>query len=284
MYELDLDGWTEEDPLTGGRRLAAEFAGLGALMVDGRPIYPQRGVKSRPSVQTGRFTGKMIHFSCTHDPTVPLPSVRAYARSVRAHHGEETDEHYRLWWVQNAGHYPADFLAWLTTDKDPGVWRSQLVTVGAVADEALRSIVDWVENGTPPAPSTSYRFTDDSGLVLAPSAAERKGVQPVVQAAANGRSRAEVRVGEPVTFTGRAEQPPGTGAIISARWDFPGDGNFAFEHTIAGDTGTIEVEATHAYDKPGTYFASFRVGAHRDGTKSRSPAIENGARVRVVVT
>ena len=39
-----------------------------------------------------------------------------------------------------------------------------------------------------------------------------------------------------------------------------------------------------AYDAPGTYFASFRVQAHRDGGQGQGPRIENNARVRVVVT
>jgi hypothetical protein len=285
MYELDLDTWTEEDTATGERTLTAEFAGMGALtMVDGKPIYPQRAAQARPSAQTGRINGKMIHFRGTLDPLGSPSSVAAYGRLVRAHHGDQTDDHYRFWWVENTGHYPPEMLAWLNPEKDPGVWRSRHVTSGGIPDEALIQVVAWVEGGTPPAPNTSYGFTADSGLVLADSAAERGGVQPVVHAAANGGSRTEVRVGEPVVFTGTAEQPPGTGTFVSARWDFHGNGDFAYEHALDGDAETVKVEATHGYDKPGTYFASFRVGARRDGTRGQGQPIENLARVRVVVS
>ena len=169
-------------------------------------------------------------------------------------------------------------------DKDPGAWRSRLVDYDGAIQEALRCIVAWVEDGVAPPKTTSYRYSADSGLVLAGAAAERGGVQPLVWAEANGSARTEVKVGEPVTFTGRAEQPAGTGTIVSARWDFLGNGTFSHEHSLEDDMSSIKVEATHGYTQPGTYFASFRVGAHRNGTKSQGLPIENGARVRVVVS
>jgi hypothetical protein len=45
----------------------------------------------------------------------------------------------------------------------------------------------------------------------------------------------------------------------------------------------VEIKAGHAYATPGTYFASFRIGAYRDGTTT-GPTTDNLARVRVVVT
>jgi hypothetical protein len=285
MYEVENTSYAEDDLAAENRRVPAEASGLAVLTtVDGKPVYPRRRDRGRPDVQTGRFAGKMIHFSCTLDPIVSLLGVQAYQRSVQAHHGDQTDDHYRLWWVENAGHYPPEFLAWLTPEKDAGVWRSRHVTVGGVPDEALIQLVAWVEEGSPPAPSASYKFTTDARLVLADSAAERGGVQPVVRAAANGGSRAEVRVGENVVFTGAGEQPPGTGTFVSARWDFDGSGELGHEHSLEGDAESVKVEAIHSYDQPGTYFPSFRVGAHRDGFRGKGRAIENVARVRVVVT
>jgi hypothetical protein len=255
------------------------------VMLDGRPIYPQRVGRVLPVSQHGGFDRKVIHVSCTHDTIVPLPSVAHYHRMVRDHHGDQTDQHYRLWWVENAAHAAAEFLLALTTpEKNPGVWRSRLVSYDGVVREALASIVRWVEDDVAPAPSTAYRFTADSGLVLPGSAAERGGVQPVVRATANGGLRAAVRVGEPVAFTGFADQPAGTGTIVSAGWDFEGSGDFAQVHEVAGEAQSVRVEAAHAYAQPGTYFASFRVGAHRDGPGGKGPAVENGARVRVVVS
>jgi hypothetical protein len=284
MYAIDLERWTLEDAATGERALAPEFAGLGMVMLDGKPIYPQREGRVLPISQHGAFDRKMIHVSCTHDTIVPLPSVGHYHRMVREHQGQQVDGHYRLWWVENAAHAAAELLlAWTTPEKNPGIWRSRLVSYDGVVREALASIVRWVEDGVEPAPTTSYRFTADSGLVLPASAAERGGVQPVVRAEADGGLRAEVRTGEAVAFTGAADQPPGAGAIVFARWDFEGNGAFDCEHDLGGDETSIRVEAAHAYEKPGVYFASFRVGAHRDGRNGKGPAIENGARVRVVV-
>jgi hypothetical protein len=285
MYAVDLERWTVDDPVTGERVLAPEFAGLGMVMLDGKPIYPQRAGRVLPVSQHGVFDRKVIHVSCTHDTIVPLPSVGHYHRMVRENHGDKTDNFYRLWWVENAAHAAAEFLlAWTTPEKNPGVWRSRLVGYDGVIREALTSIVGWVEEGVAPAPTTTYRFSVDSGLVLAGSAAERGGVQPVVRAEANGGLRAEVRTGEPVAFTGFADQPPGTGTIVSARWDFEGVGDFAFEHDVSGDPASIKLEASHTYSKPGTYFASFRVGAHRDGRSGKGLPVENAARVRVVVS
>jgi hypothetical protein len=284
MYAVDLQNWGVEDPVSGERRLAPEYAGLGVVMVDGRPIYPQRSGPVRPAVMTGRFDRKVIHVSCTHDTIVSVPSVGAYHRKVRAYHGDETDDFYRLWWVENAPHAsPELFLPAVLPEKDPGTWRSRLVDYDGAIQEALRCIVAWVEDGVAPPKTTSYRYSADSGLVLADAAAERGGVQPLVWAQANGGARTEVKVGEPVTFTGLAEQPAGTGTIVSARWDFLGNGSFGHEHSLEDDMSSIKVEATHAYTQPGTYFASFRVGAHRHGTKGSGLPIENGARVRVVV-
>jgi hypothetical protein len=283
MYWLDLDVWAEDDPATGERTLAPEFRGLGATMVDGVPAYPQRPRRTTPPSQTGR-AAKMIHYCGTFDTIVPLPSVATYGRRVRSVYGDAADDHYRLWFVEHAPHGTEDLLAWISPEKDVGVWRSRLVGYGGMTDYAVKAMIKWVEDDVPPPPTTSYRYTDDSGLVLAPTAAERHGVQPVVRAQANGGLRADVRVGEPVSFTGTAEQPPGVGTIVSARWDFEGRGDFSFRHDVDGTTDTIKVETTHAYDTPGTYFASFRAGANPFGAGGPGQTIDNGARVRVVVT
>jgi hypothetical protein len=281
MYAIDLERWTMEDPATGGRALAPEYAGLGALMLDGLPIYPQRSGRMLPAWMTGALTRKTIHMACTHDTIVPVPSVGHYHRMVSEHHGDQTDDIYRLWWIENAPHGGPQLPAWTMPEKDLGLWKSRLVDMSG---DVLPALVRWVEDSTAPAATTSYRYTRDSGLVLASTAAERGGIQPLAQARANGGRRAEVRVGESVTFTGTAEQPPGSGTIVFARWDFEGTGTTSYEHTVEGDAAAIKVEATHAYDRPGTYFASFRVGGHVDGSKGRSAPAENLARVRVVVS
>jgi hypothetical protein len=284
MYSLDLERWTVEDPMTGERVLAPEFAGLDFLLIEGTPIYPQREGRVLPVSQHGRIERRVIHVAGTHDTIVPVPSVGHYHRMVREHLGDRTDDLYRLWWVENAPHGAAELLlAWTTPEKDPGVWRSRLVGYDGVVAEALRAIVRWVEDEIAPAPTTSYRYTSDSGLTLDASPLKRGGVQPLVRAEVNGARRADVVVGQPVCFRGVADQPPGSGAIVSARWDYRGTGDFV-EQPLDGLTAAVDVETTHAYDAPGTYFASFRVAAQPGESANGALAIENGARVRVVVT
>jgi hypothetical protein len=75
------------------------------------------------------------------------------------------------------------------------------------------------------------------------------------------------------------------GAVVSAEWDFEGRGQWVpASEQIDGGSSSITATATHAYTKPGTYFPSFRVGAHRDGAKGRGEPVLNLYRVRVVVS
>jgi hypothetical protein len=125
-------------------------------------------------------------------------------------------------------------------------------------------------------------MTSDGDVRLSQDPGQRGGVQPVARATANGGIRAEVRVGEPVTLTGTGELP-GPGAIVAAEWDPEGTGRFErFE--VGGSLPSVTVQTTHAYARPGTYFACFRVGSHRDGAAGTKPYARNNARVRVVVS
>jgi hypothetical protein len=262
--------------------LAPEYRGVGASTLDSKPIYPQRPTNAYTSKHTGRFEGKMIHLACTHDVMVMPAWIPRYERLVRYHLADRTDDQYRLWWMENADH--------------GGPYTGATV-------EALRGLIAWCEDGIAPPSSTSYRVSDDGGIILAASAAERGGIQPVVQATVNGGVRAEVKVGESVTLLGTAEQPPGTDCfIVSAEWEFEADdipplrrmfakmvGGGAvetgptYEHELSGDDTSIKVEATHAYDKPGVYFPRLRVTAHRYGNRAQGEVLENDARIRIVV-
>jgi hypothetical protein len=70
--------------------------------------------------------------------------------------------------------------------------------------------------------------------------------------------------------------------IVAAEWDFLGTGAFILQN-IPDNKSEVTVEAQHVYDKPGTYFASFRVGSNRTAS-GRKPHVRNNARVRVIVT
>jgi hypothetical protein len=256
-------------------------------MVDGRTVYPQRGRSPVSAAAPWRYkrtlTNKMIYVQPTLDAQVWPTTIWPYQRSVRENLGDRTDDHFRLWFCENAPHGTPEFLGpALTSEKDPGVWTSRLVNYDGVTAQALRDVVRWTEEDVAPPSYRGCFLGRDNQLVLPKTAAERGGVQPVVTAQANGSARAEVKIGEPVNFLGSAEQPLGMGTIVHAEWDFEGRG--AFEAMdVNGGSASVDIKAEHAYSEPGTYFASFRVGAYRDGTTT-GPTTQNLARVRVVVT
>jgi hypothetical protein len=263
----------------------AELAPWG---IDGIPIYPQRpdrpSSEAAPSAYKAELSSKMIYVQPTLDAQVWPTTIIPYDRKLRENMGDRADDHYRLWFAENSPHGTPEFLGpVLTSEKDPGVWRSRLVSYDGVTAQALRDVVAWVEDGIAPPSYAGAGLSRDNRLVLPATAGERGGVQPVVSASANGRVRAEVRVGETVSFVGVAEQPPGMGAVVSAEWDYEGTGGFEAAE-LDGEPVRVEIPGSHAYTKPGTYFASFRAGAHRQGLKGQGPTVLNLARVRVVVS
>jgi hypothetical protein len=248
------------------------------LAVDGHSIHPVRPqfttTAGRTGGYTGRISGKVIFCNATHDTGVFIPT--AYPRLVAEHLGEHTDEHFRMWWMQNSTHMPPSQL-------NGAEWQTRLVDYAGHVQHAVRDLVAWVEDGVAPV-HMNYEFTPDNRLVLPESAVDRGGVQPVVTAAVNGAARAEVVVGEAVTLTGSATVPPRGGTIIAAEWDHDGSATWPYRQEVNGPSGTVEVSHTHTFDAPGTYFPSFRVASHRGGADGRGAPVYNLARVRVVVT
>jgi hypothetical protein len=216
------------------------------------------------------------------DPT----RVAHYGRMVQDNLGEATDEQYRLWFIENCPHGAPEWLCpQVTDDKDSARWTTRLVDYDGVTAEALRSLIRWVERDEPPQPNSKFSFSEDGALQLADTPQDRRGIQPVVSATVNGGVRADVKVGESVNFEGTAEMPAGAGSIVIAQWDFEGAGSWP--HTaseVDGESSRVTSRVEHAFDKPGTYLASFRVGVHRDGSKGDGPPVRNLARVRIVVT
>ena len=107
----------------------------------------------------------------------------------------------------------------------------------------------------------------------------------MVAVTANGGDLAEVGVGEPVTLEVHAEAPPAGGTIISVEWDFDWRGSFPFSHEVDGTSATVVLSTTHAYDQPGTYFATARVASHREGDVGAAHRrLQNLASARVVVS
>ena len=235
-----------------------------AFRVDERPIHATRPAAlaaERNSVPTGRFDGKLILLQHTHDRECWPECAIAYERSVRAALGAETEDRFRLWWIENASHLPPVTAA----------AKDRLINYGGTYARAVNDLVGWVEDGTAPPPSTTYTWGPDCLLSIPPTASERGGIQPVVTATVNGGARAEVQVGETVDLAGEVDIPPGGGEIVTARWQWPG--------------GKAEgLEAKASFDAPGTYFPVLHVATERTGDTTAFAKVRNLARVRVVVT
>jgi hypothetical protein len=251
---------------------------------DGKPLEPQRPMLIGPmvtgagSVQSGRFKGKMILVESMMDQDA-LPWQGDWYRSkVKEALGDRIDASFRLWYVEHALH------------SDGARQGDTTHTVSYLPDlyQALRDLSAWVEKGVPPPPGTNYKIVDGQ-VVVPPTAAERKGIQPVVTVKANGGVRAEVAAGKPVTLTAVIDVPPNTGKVVSAAWDFEGDGTFSKTEEItrsnSNDSGSqVTLKTTHVFSKPGTYFPALLATSQREGDlASPFTRIPNLAKARVVV-
>lgn len=258
-------------------------------VVDGRPIYPQR--PKMPRIQA-MYPHKydvgarkiMIVENLMDRGTWPS-SAAAIEDQYRKVKGESwVRENFRIYYNDHAWH------GTVTADvpgEPPPVLTTRLIDYQGILHRALRDLTGWVETGKTPPPSTRYEYTQDCNIVVPASAAERRGLQPVVVLTANGRSgRVEVKAGQPVNFDAAGEVPPGMGNFVAGELDFDGTGVFAYKHAgIDGKSSALRFQTTHVYDRPGTYFACARLTSHPDGNvKSPLYRAPNLGRIRVVVT
>jgi hypothetical protein len=251
---------------------------------DGNPLYPQRPVQLGPiftqsaagCLPTGKFNGKMIILSALLDREA-LPWQGDYWRDkVKAFLGDRTDDNFRLWYMENALH------GYVVDDA------THAINYLGLLQQALLDVSAWVEKGVAPAATTGYRI-EDGQVVIPATANERKGIQPVVRATANGGKRADIAAGETVTFETAVEIPENMGQLVLAEWDF--DGSKTFAHTVnlseakaTDNGGSVEFTATYTFSEPGVYFPTVRVASQRNGDeKTPYTRILNLDRVRVVV-
>jgi hypothetical protein len=255
--------------------------------LDGQPMFPRHGNGSWPAAWGAERTptlkgGKVILIHHAQDAYVWPPGMVEYDKRVREYLGDRTRDTYRFWVTDQTEHiFPP-----LKDEGPVPVHSTRFIDYPPVNEQAIHDLIAWCEEGIPPADDTSFEFTTDSALALAPTAAQRKGIQPVVTATANGCARAEVSVGEPVTLEVRADTPPGGGTIIAVEWDILGHGDWLVrDDAIDGTKTSVVSRATYAFDEPGTYFPSARVSSHRQGdVNARGRRVPNLARVRVVVS
>ena len=222
---------------------------------DGTPRYPQRPLILGPlfagaaagTVQNGKFEGKMIVVESLLDREALAWQADWYRGKVREHLGDGLDDHFRLWFTDNALH------------SDDQVQEHPTHAVGylGVLHQALRDLSRWVEDGIEPPASTGYEVVDGQ-VVVPPGAAARRGIQPVVSLNVDGGARADVEVGREVILRATAAVPPGTGSIVAMEWDFEGSGLFAVGDSVT-PAETIEVERRWSPAEPGTYFPVVRV-------------------------
>ncbi|GAA2132809.1 PKD domain-containing protein [Actinomadura napierensis] len=243
----------------------------------GEPIYPQRAIEVGPVISgevsgggthTGKITGKVIEVANLLDTDAFPWDADWYAQQVKQALGSRYDDEFRVWYNDNADHI--------------GAHETNLLDYTGILQQALRDVSAWAEKGVPPPRSTRYSVA--GGQVTVPAtAAQRHGIQPVVDLTANGRRRIDVPAGKPVTFTATIQAAPGTGKIVSTGWDFTGTGTFT-SSAFGRPRTDVRVRQTYTYRKPGTYYSALRATAQRDGdTATPFATIPNLGRVRVVV-
>ena len=253
--------------------------------VNGAPVHRQIGPPGYALDEVTRLRTKMIYIGATCDAPIWPTIVTPFERYVRQVLGDNADDQFRLWFSENSPHTSAEGTAMMNAaDSDPATWQTRLVEYEGMAAQALRDVVAWVEQGVAPPSNTNYQLSEDSGLQLPGSAAERGGIQPVVKLLVNGGSCAEARVGEPVTFAGTVDVPPTTGTVVEAAIDFDMTDSWPYQDEMAdGSSASLNVSTTYSYDAPGTYFPCLRAGSHRDGHEGRGLSVRNLGRARVVV-
>jgi hypothetical protein len=253
------------------------------LRVDGHPLYPQHEPPLMSPMMgvaySGKFEGKLLWIHHTHDASLWPPRGLDYRTAIERSQPEAMKDRFRQQWTENAEHVPPMMLSPLG-NRSASSW---LIDYGPVIEQGIKDLMTWVEEGTPP-PNTNFEY-HDGRITLPETAAERGGIQPVVNVTANGGDRADVKTGKPVTLEVVAEVPPNAGTIIAVEWDFDGSATFPFSQEVDGKDTSVKLSTTHAYDEPGTYFATARVISHREGdVAATSRRIPNLAAARVVVT
>ncbi len=263
-------------------QVTPEFPSFAQFLVDGRPIHPQRPRTMRDITAgvraNGRFAGKVIVVNTMLDAAAMPAGALDIAAMVREHLADAYEDRFRLWFAENGVHRATGPIG------RPPVRSTRLIDYGGHVEQALRDLVAWVEEGRDPPASSGFRYADGQ-VILAASARDRGGIQPLVACTVEGGARAEATVGEVVSFEVVATVPPGAGAIVEVEWDFDGHGRWPVRHPeLDGRAAHVRLTASHAFERPGTYFPSVRVTAHRDGDRDAADCrVTNLARVRVVV-
>jgi hypothetical protein len=265
---------------------------------DGSAKYPQRkdiSVLSHSNyrtmggrTETGAVTTKTMIIEGRGD-NLSWPIFNAsYAQRIQMTLGPKANDMMRFYLHDNGRHG--------TGGGEPGVWQ-----------QSMQDLMAWAEKGIAPPPSTSY--TIRNGQVIPPDdAADRHGLQPVMNLTANGVARAMVGVNQPVNLAAKLEMPPMTGQIVQYGWIIrpapdgsgatppppregrgatppPADGTADPMTVVDKPQPLVNVNRTITFDKPGTYVVRLTVNGQRDGLldPANRTLLQNFKEVRVVV-
>lgn len=251
---------------------------------EGKPIYPQLPVLIAPmiaysgggKVPDGDIHGKVIAVCSLLDESAFAWHGDWYRNAVRKAKGGKEEEWFRLYYNDNCIH--GDRAGHLDD------LQRQVDYLG-ILHQAILDLVDWCEKGIAPLPTTKYEFVD--GQIEVPAtAAERGGLQPVVDSYANGEKCIHVKVGEEVVFTANIEVPYGAGYVTAAAWDFEKTDDFSNYLELRKEDGgrKAAVKAVHTFQQPGVYFPTIKVQSSRTGTLDDIfVQCKNLDRVRVIV-
>lgn len=251
--------------------------------IDNLPIYPQRPFLVGPLITMGaagcQFNGdikcKVILCCSAWDREAFAWQGDWYRSKVRRHLGDKTDDNFRLWYTDRATH--SDGVL-----EDPTETVSYLSTLS----QALLDLSDWVERGIAPSPTSDYRI-EEGQVVLSADGKNRGGVQPTVVATIEGKERADVTVGTPVTVHVVAECPAHTGKVVKAEWRIDGkEFTLPVDLTQArwsADGSRVEFDTTVTYADAGIHFPIVRVYSERNGdTETTYTRISNLGKARIV--
>ncbi len=241
---------------------------------DGTPKYPQRPysvadlttMKQGAGVLSlGEIKTKVMLFQNLSD-FMAFPSwVAGYANAIEQKLGKaKADQMLRVYYQERGGH------------TNGGI-------VGGVFNQALIDMMAWTEKGVAPKPSSRWTFELPlTQVVLAPNAATRQGLQPVVEVTVNGKDHARVGVDQPVKLVASLEMPPATGQIVQYNWTY---GTATDATVLPKPMQRVDVTRTVSFTAPGDYIIRLTANGQRDGLAD--PADRTLARnfkeVRVVV-
>ena len=243
---------------------------------DGSPIHPQRPLLLGPlfaaaagTVQTGRFEGKMIVVESLLDREALPWQADWYRTKVQEHLGAATDDHFRVWFVDNALH------------GDDEIQESPTHTISylGVLHQALRDLSAWVEKGTAHQRARATRSsTARSWCPARPGRCSRSSRSPpMVTSGPTWRSGTM----SPSAPWPRFPTAPGRSCSSSGTSTGPATSRSRSPWTAR----RVVVERRHSFSAPGTHFATVRVVSRRDGDATTAYArIQNLARARIVVT